>query len=148
MSGSSSLDEWLDLLAADVAYTMPVRMIRERDNPADASDAVRHFSEDLETLRLRVKRLKTEFAWAEDPPSRTRRFVSNVRVADGERGGELDVRSYLLVYRSRGGSPAAELISGERHDVLARKAGGWRIKRRVVVVDQATLGARNLAIFL
>jgi 3-phenylpropionate/cinnamic acid dioxygenase small subunit len=73
--------------------------------------------------------------------------VSNVRVADGERGGELDVRSYLLVYRSRGGSPAAKLISGERHDVLARKAGGWRIKRRVVVA-QATLGARNLAIFL
>ncbi len=140
--------EWLDLMTDDVSYTMPVRLTRERGGAPDVSDAMGHFFENQETLRLRIERLKTDFAWAEDPPSRTRRFVSNVRVAAGAGDGEVQVRSYLLVYRNRGGSAAAEIISGERHDVLVHSAGGWKIRNRVIVVDQATLGTKNLAIFL
>lgn len=142
------LGEWLDLMTDDVTYTMPVRLTRERDKAFDVSEPMGHFSESRDTLRLRIERLKTDFAWAEDPPSRTRRFVSNVRVTTGTDDGAVAVRSYVLVYRNRGGSAAAELISGERHDVLVRGAGGWKIRKRVIVVDQATLGTRNLAIFL
>jgi 3-phenylpropionate/cinnamic acid dioxygenase small subunit len=98
------------------------------------------------TLRMRVERLKTEFAWAEDPPSRTRRFVTNVRprvVAEG-----VDVRSYLLLYRSRGDATTAELVSAERHDLFQRTATGLRLQRREVLIDQASLAVRNLAVML
>jgi 3-phenylpropionate/cinnamic acid dioxygenase small subunit len=125
---------------------MPVRINREKGDHPDASEAMEHFSEDRVTLRLRVERLKTDFAWAEDPPSRTRRFVSNVRVSPGA-DGTVDTRSYLLVYRNRGDTPAVEILSGERRDVLVRAAGGWRIRRRTIIIDQASLGAKNLAIF-
>ena len=108
--------------------------------------ANQHYLEDLSTLRMRVERLKSEFAWAEDPPSRTRRFVTNVRPrpeADSVR-----VRSYLLLYRNRGDDTSVELISAERHDVLRRTAEGLRLRSREVQVDQATLGVRNLAVML
>jgi 3-phenylpropionate/cinnamic acid dioxygenase small subunit len=140
--------EWLDLLTDDISYRMPVRINREKGDHPDTSDVMEHFSEDRTTLRLRVERLKTDFAWAEDPPSRTRRFVSNVRVAPGAVDGEIEVRSYVLLYRNRGDTPAVELISGERRDVLLRAGDGWKLRKRTIIVDQASLGAKNLAIFL
>jgi 3-phenylpropionate/cinnamic acid dioxygenase small subunit len=140
------LEEWLALLTEDVGYTMPVRLTRERGSGSDSHAGTPHFDDDAQTLRMRVERLKTEFAWAEDPPSRTRRFVTNVRpqpTADG-----VEVRSYLLVYRNRGDDARHDLLSGERRDTLRWANGGWRLARRVVVLDQATLGTKNLAIFL
>jgi 3-phenylpropionate/cinnamic acid dioxygenase small subunit len=143
---TGQLEPWLALLTDDVRYTMPIRLTRERGGGPDVDFGAPHFQEDMGTLRMRVERLKTEFAWAEDPPSRTRRFVTNVRprvVAEG-----IDVRSYLLLYRSRGDATTAELVSAERHDLFRRTATGLRLQRREVLIDQASLAMRNLAVML
>ncbi len=82
--------EWLEsCIADDVEYLMPVRENRERSEGVGFSDESFYFQDTRGSLELRVKRLETEYAWAEDPPSRTRHFVTNVRVAEGEeeRGG-------------------------------------------------------------
>src|SRR5919201_4640486 len=137
-------DAWLELLADDVRYTAPVRLTRERGAASEVRAGAPHFMDNIGTLRMRVERLKTEFAWAEDPPSRTRRFVTNVRpraVAD-----RVEVRSYLLLYRSRGEDTSPEIISGERSDVLRRTPQGLRLCSRQVRLDQATLGVRTLAV--
>ena len=139
-------ETWLDLISDDVRYTVPVRLTRERGAVSEVRAGAPHFMENIGTLRMRVERLKTEFAWAEDPPSRTRRFVTNVRVEDLR--DELVVRSYLLLYRSRGEDITPEIISCERHDVLRRTPDGLRLHSREVQVDQATLGVRNLAVML
>ena len=143
---TGQLEPWLALLTDDIRYTMPIRLTRERGGGSDVDFGAPHFQEDMGTLRMRVERLKTEFAWAEDPPSRTRRFVTNVRprvVAEG-----VDVRSYLLLYRSRGDATTAELVSAERHDLFQRTATGLRLQRREVLIDQASLAVRNLAVML
>jgi 3-phenylpropionate/cinnamic acid dioxygenase small subunit len=140
------LEEWLGLLTEDVDYTMPVRLTRERGSGPDTHAGSPHFLDDARTLRMRVERLKTEFAWAEDPPSRTRRFVTNVRPEPTAEG--VAVRSYLLVYRNRGEDSGAELISAERRDHLRRTPDGLRLNRREVRIDQSTLGVRNLALLL
>jgi 3-phenylpropionate/cinnamic acid dioxygenase small subunit len=143
--------EWLDLLAADVVYQAPVRVTRERGPLPDVSEAMFHFDETLTTLRWRVARLGTEFAWAEDPPSRTRHHVSNIRVRSVT-PDEIHVTSYLLLYRNRGSDAGHDLLSAERRDVLRRTGGGgvdgWRLARRHVILDQATLGTKNLGVFL
>lgn len=141
-------EEWLELLADDLVYQVPVRVTRERAAGSGVSTSMFHLDETRATLQVRVRRLQTEVAWAEDPPSRTRHFVSNVRVEPAARPDELSVRSYLLLYRNRGDEPGHDLLSGERHDLLRRVDGVWRLARRVVVLDQVTLGTRNLAIFL
>ncbi len=141
-------DEWLDLMTDDIQYQMPVRLTRERGQEADLSSDMQHFWDDRVTLALRIKRLKTEFAWAEDPPSRTRHFVSNVRIGAAGAPDEIEVRAYVLIYRNRGDRAQHDLISGERHDRLRRVNGGWKLARRVFVVDQAVLGTGNLAIFV
>lgn len=148
---SRRFEDWLDLLADDLVYRVPVRVTRERGPLPEVSDDMFHMDETLTTMRWRVQRLATDFAWAEDPPSRTRHCVSNIRVRRAT-STEMQVSSYLLVYRNRGSDPGHDLLSGERHDLLRRTESGgvdgWRLARRQVVLDQATLGTKNLAIFL
>jgi 3-phenylpropionate/cinnamic acid dioxygenase small subunit len=141
-------EEWLDLMTDDVQYRAPARLTRERATPGDRSQEMQLFWDDRETLTLRVRRLRTDFAWAEDPPSRTRHFITNVRIAPGDRDHELAVRSNVLVYRNRGDGGDYELISGERHDTLRRVGGAWRLARREFLIDQASLANKNLAIFV
>lgn len=140
-------EAWLELFTEDVRYTAPIKVTRKA--PAvDVVDAIGHFDDTIHSLRLRVRRLRTDVAWAEDPPSHTRRLVTNVRVRPGERDDELAVRSNLLLFRSRGDLGAHDLIVGERHDLLRRVDGAWRIARRRAVLDQSSLGTKNLGVFL
>jgi 3-phenylpropionate/cinnamic acid dioxygenase small subunit len=145
-------DEWLDMLTDDIVYEAPVRLTKELGQGGESAYKAignqYHFLEDRNTLGLRVERLKTDFAWAEDPPSRTRRFVSNVRVDGGSTQDEVKMRSYLLLYRNRGEDTHADLLSAERQDVFLRGAGGWKLSSRLILIDQAILGMKNLGVML
>ena len=143
-----SHDRWLDLLTEDVAYRMPVRVTLAHDIRGSVLDDMDHFDEDRYSLEKRVARFDTEHAWTEDPPSRTRRFVSNIRVFAGEPDDALWVVSYLLLFRSRGDIAPPDLVSCERHDVLRRVHGTLRLARREVLVDESVLRTQNLAVFL
>ena len=138
---------WLEMLAPDVHYTMPVRAtVRRADGPGILR-ANHHFDETLGSLTIRARRFLEATEYAEDPPSRMRRFVNNIRVrSDGS--DELGVRSYLLLLRSRFDSPQFEIICADRHDVLRRTPEGLKLARREIIVDQSTIGTVNLALFL
>lgn len=138
---------WLEMLAPDLHYTMPVRAtVRRADGPGILRGN-HHFDETLGSLTIRARRFLEATEYAEDPPSRMRRFVSNIRVRD-DGSDELDVRSYLLVLRSRFDSPAFEIICCDRRDVLRRTPEGLKLTRREIIVDQSTIGTVNLALFL
>jgi 3-phenylpropionate/cinnamic acid dioxygenase small subunit len=143
---SGHFSEWLGLMTEDVTYRMPMRVNRSRKVAPDYSQETEFFSEDIASLRLRVKRLGTEFAWAEIPSSRTRHLVTNVRVRQTDNPEELEVFSYILVYRNRSSSTVADLFSGERQDLLRRVGGTWRLAKRIIFLDQAVVGS-NLSIF-
>jgi phthalate 3,4-dioxygenase beta subunit len=138
---------WLDLLTEDIRYLMPVRVTVARGAPASTQPGMGHFDEDMYALRKRVQRLATDHAWTEDPPSRTRHFVTNVRTF---RAGpdELDVESALLLFRSRGDTREADLISAGRTDLIRETGEGLRLARREITVDEAVLRTQNLAVFL
>lgn len=155
--------EWLALLTDDVRYCMPVRVTTMQGQPG-AERVMDHFDEDRYTLGKRVERLTGRHAWTEDPPSRTRRFVTNVRAVvlagagagdgagtaagAGAGDGELAVRSYLLLFRSRLDVRPPEWMAAERHDVLRRVAGGFRLASREIVLDESVVRTQNLAVFL
>ena len=140
--------DWLDLFTDDAEYLMPVRVNRERGEGDGFSEEAFYFEETRGSLELRVRRLETEYAWAEDPPSRTRHFVTNVRVAEGEEEDEVAVRTNLLLYRSRGSDPNNDLLSAERKDVLRKEDGQWKLKRREILLDHSVLMTHNLSVFL
>ena len=141
-------DEWLGLLTDDVRYVVPVRVTSMRTTPEADVRTMDHFAEDRWSLAKRVERLATEHAWTEDPASRVRHHVSNIRTFSGEAPHELRVESALLLYRSRGDRNPASVLSAGRIDVLRRVDGALRLARRDVQLDDAVLRTQNLAIFL
>ena len=138
---------WLELVCEDIRYVMPVRVTTARGAGFDSLAGMGHFDEDMYALRKRVQRLATDHAWTEDPPSRTRHFVTNVRTFR-EEPAELRVESALLLFRSRGDTREPSLISAGRADLLRETADGLRLARREITVDESVLRTQNLAVFL
>lgn len=141
-------DSWFNLMHPDLQYQMPVRVNKEGMERPDYSTDMFAFYDDINLLKIRVDRLKTDYAWAEIPPSRTRRFVSNVRLGEYVPNEKASVNSYLLLYRSRSTDIHHDLISGERHDEFTYVNGEWKLSKRFFIVDQTTINTRNLAIFV
>jgi 3-phenylpropionate/cinnamic acid dioxygenase small subunit len=141
-------EAWLARIAADVSYRMPVRQAVDAED--DECPATFHYlDENYQSLWVRVQRLIGGAAQSESPPSRTRRHVSNIRVATGGRGDELQASSYLLLLRSRRDIPDYQTISCERHDRLRRVEDDRLVLvSREILVDQSSLGVSNLSIFL
>lgn len=141
-------EDWLALFAEDIHYWMPVRRTRtsnELDKEFSAIGGVAFFDDDLEMLATRVRRLDTGYAWAEDPPSRVRHLITNVRVrAIGEAGFE--VNSNFHVYRTRLNSEEDNWI-GHRRDLLRPKSDSFEIARRHIFLEQTVLLSRNLSNF-
>ena len=141
------MEEWLDLLADDVTYEMPIRQTRRRgETPMSSTNW--HMFEDMGSLRNRVARLGTKAAWAEDPPSRTKRLVGNVRARHGATEDTIAVSSNVMLYRGRGDSPDYALLVSERQDLLRRTSDGLRLARRVILLSHTTLPTQNLGVFL
>jgi 3-phenylpropionate/cinnamic acid dioxygenase small subunit len=137
--------DWLALFADDIHYIMPVRTTQFLSSGAGFQE-VAFFDDNLQSLRTRVRRLETDSAWAETPPSRTRHFVSNVLAAPGNGDGEYAITLNFIVSRSRG-DQGYQFFTGRREDRLRREASGQlRIARRRILIDQTVITATNLSI--
>lgn len=141
-------EEWLTTIADDVHYLMPVRVTTALGAGYSTSPGMAHWDENKYSLSRRVARFLTEHAWTEDPPSRLRHFVTNIRTFDTDVDGELIVDSAVLLFRSRGDTNEAATISAHREDVLRKTDGGYVLARRVIMIDESVLRTQNLAIFL
>jgi 3-phenylpropionate/cinnamic acid dioxygenase small subunit len=147
-------EEWLDLLADDVRYWMPIRRNvklgeLEREFTREGQD-VNWFDEGKDTLTRRVQQILTGVHWAEEPLSRLCHMVSNVQLLAAEPSlsepARVTVKSRFLIYRNRV-ETETDILVGKREDTLRRVGGGWQISRRKIVLDQNVLMTKNLTFF-
>jgi 3-phenylpropionate/cinnamic acid dioxygenase small subunit len=139
--------EWLALFTEDATYAVSVR---EAVQPPEAAGSLYQypeapvFDEDHAFTTVRVKRLETRLAHAEQPPSLTRHLVTNVLIHEGT-DDVLHVSSHFQVYQHRPGS-TEHVFFGKREDTLHRTPDDWRIAERRVVLDTSLL-PRTITIF-
>jgi 3-phenylpropionate/cinnamic acid dioxygenase small subunit len=141
--------EWLDLFTDDVLYFMPRRKNvprRESHRELTPLGDLAILEEDKRYLEMRVARLDTGMAWAEDPASRTRHLIGNLE-AELQENGEVRARTAFLVYRSHLETDH-QLLSGYREDVLRTVDSAWKVARRTIVLDANVLLDKNLSVFL
>ncbi|RTL66031.1 MAG: 3-phenylpropionate/cinnamic acid dioxygenase subunit beta [Pseudonocardiaceae bacterium] len=141
-------EAWLELLTDDIHYLMPVRVTTALGAGFDTAPGMAHFDEDRYSLERRVARFATEHAWTEDPPSRMRHHLSNVRTFATEDPDHLVVDSAVLLFRNRGDVRESAFVSAGREDLLRRVGDDWRLARRTILVDESVLRMQNLAVFL
>jgi len=147
--------DWLDLLAEDISYFMPIRrnvkfgQHASRENTRQG-EGISWFDEDKWTLTKRVDQILTGVHYAEEPLSRITHMVSNVQIkavrptVDGVR--ELDAVSRILVYQNRVEYETHTFV-GRRHDTLRLTDVGWKVARREILLEQSILLAKNLTTF-
>lgn len=141
------LKDWLELLTEDVTYEVPRRVTREVGEDAPVfSEKSFHLQEDRESLEARISRYDKDYAWAENPPSRTTRLVSNIRIDPGE--DQLGVTSNFLLLRLRNEEAQPTFLSGERLDELVRTEEGLKLDDRRVLLTQTVMPTQNLSEFL
>jgi biphenyl 2,3-dioxygenase beta subunit len=142
-------EEWMSLFSDDLEYWMPVRSTRLAQDAefefARLGEGA-FFDDDKASMQQRVRKLRTGYAWSEDPPSRVRHFVSNVRIVEHLAGGAMRVSCNFLIYRSRLDVDEDWWV-GRREDVVFRAGDSWKIKRRHIFVDQVVLDSKNLSTF-
>ncbi|MBC7434999.1 MAG: 3-phenylpropionate/cinnamic acid dioxygenase subunit beta [Bdellovibrionales bacterium] len=147
--------EWLDTLAEDLVYFMPMKRNVKFGRHAQQEDT--RFEKDMSwmnegkwTLRKRAEQILTGVHWAEEPLSRVCHMVSNVQltaIEDATPGAErLKVRSRFLIYQNRVEYEQYFFV-GKRNDVLRREGGRWLLERREICLDQNVLLAKNLTVF-
>jgi len=134
-----ALEEWLELYTEDALYWLP---------QGEENDPVRHVSiahDDRRRLAERVLRLRSGFAFSQEPPSRTLHLVGNVRIV-GDVGDVLEVDSSLIVAEMRRGHQ--RLYAGHVHHRLARAVDGFHILRKEIRLVNSDLPLGNLTFLI
>jgi p-cumate 2,3-dioxygenase subunit beta len=139
---SWQLDAWLGLLTEDACYYVP-----PNDRPdADHRDTLFLVADNIARLRERVKRIKDPNCHAEQPRSRTRRMISNVRITSTD-GETIGVVANFVVYRFRRGEAARDYVGSYRY-TLKRQGDALKIAERRVFLAAEELGALGLISFI
>lgn len=129
------LDDWGQLLTEDAKYYVPPNDV-PKGNP---KDTLFHIADDIERIHSRIKRLKSRHAHAENPHSRTRRLITNVRIK--ERTDDLiHVSANFVVMRYRRNEQIRQYV-GVYEYKLAVRDGQLKIAERKAILDSEELGA-------
>lgn len=140
------LEPWLDLLDEDIILRVPIRTARHPGSERpEFSEESNYLREDYGMIRERVGRLAKEYAWSENPRSRVRHVIGNVRILDAT-GDTLTVANNQHVFRSYGDTADHDMISAQRHTTLRDNGGNYRITDRTVYLDHSILNTKNLTL--
>lgn len=126
------LQEWLDLLTDDITYEVP-----STDLPDGTPEHTLFLiADNAVRLRSRVEQLCGRFAWAENPPSRTRRLITNVRIRERD-GDSIRITANFVVYRMR--YELVDTYIGRYEYTLVQRQGELKIKHRKAILDLEAL---------
>ena len=123
------LQEWLALYTADASYLVP-----STDLPpgADPAKSLFYIADDRARMHERVVRLMKKSAHSEQPRSRTRHLVSNVRVAASQ-DDETPVSAAFVTFRTK--HAVTDTYMGRLLYRLRRVDGQWRIREKRCELD-------------
>lgn len=143
------LEEWLRLFTADGLYWIPI------DADADPDYETSIMYDDAVQREKRVYQLRHGHL-AQDPPSRTLHFISNVEVEEAGADGEVAVFCNMLISELRPGDhprpqyglTEPRLLAVRCRYRLRREAGAWHIALKQIMLIDRDLPLHNLTFIL
>ncbi|MDF1605849.1 aromatic-ring-hydroxylating dioxygenase subunit beta [Nocardioides sp. YIM 152315] len=148
---SQNLNAWLASVDDDFIYEVPVPVTR--DDPRAPQHSTTGFlsRETRDSIDLWVSRLSpalVDAAYAENPPVRTRHFVTNARVSlNDSNDGEVTAKSNVLLTWGKWNAEM-RFTAGERHDSFRVTNDGLRLRRRRVLLDTNVVRLGHFRIIL
>ena len=137
---------WLELLADGIVYRVSAQVARQGESGPEYYSII---DEDTDSLTLRIRQLADpRLTRAENPPSLTRRFVSNLEATHAAPPDTYTVVTNILVHRARARIKETGTYIGERRDVLRRLNGQLLIAERHVLLDHTILHDGSMSTLL
>jgi 3-phenylpropionate/cinnamic acid dioxygenase small subunit len=151
--------QWLALVDPEIKYIMPSRtnlMVNNRERGNEHMISVERELEGADSLgcpireegyihlMVRMERAFKVNSWSENPPARTRRIVGNIELMAREES-EWSVLSNFHLFYARPGNDNF-IYSGQRRDTLLQSEEGFRIRRREVIMDYASIEVPTLGL--
>jgi biphenyl 2,3-dioxygenase subunit beta len=137
---------WAELFTDDCHYWMPIRQTRltgQLDAEFTKPGEMAFYDDTKDMLKIRANKLKSAYAWGENPPSRTRHMFSNIRPLAVDENS-LQVSLNFTFFRGSYERDEDWWV-GRREDVLRRVDGKLRIAKRSIFLDQTVILSRNLS---
>lgn len=152
--------QWMALVDESFEYSMPTRFVAQPDPKLADTEAYLSVDQELdraddrngnpirnegflETFARTYRPYKSN-AWADSPPPRTRRFISNVEVtAVGE--GEYQAYSNFYMFYSHRGKDN-HTYTGGRRDLIKEVDDDFKLFKREVIIDMDIITVPTLAL--
>ncbi len=134
-------EAWLDLFTGECAYWVPAT--RPAGDPRREIAVAFH---DRRQLEDRIFRLRTGYAWSQQPASRTVRHVANLALFRLPGSDRLLLRSNFQVVEFRAGD--TRRLDGHAGHILLRDGNGFRIQAKQVNLIDCDQNLRNPSIVL
>ncbi len=135
------LDDWLALYVPECLYWVPAT-----PHGGDPRMEIAVCFDDRRRLEDRIYRLKNEFAWSQQPRSRTARLISNVTVYKTADADKVMVRSTFYTTEFQAGD--WRKYTGWYGHRLRRSGDGWDILVKQVNLIDCDQNLRNLSVIL
>lgn len=119
-------EEWFDLFTDDAIYWIPAGH--------DDIDPTQHISiihDNKAAMAMRIKRLRSGFAYAQDPRSRVHRLISNVELGQAnDQNQSIEVTCVMLLIELA--RHRQTFHSARCEFTLVRNGKDWRLRRKKV----------------
>ena len=143
---TADYDTWLAMMVPDVVYRVPVVCVSDDTGATESGPLeLAHYDDTMETLQIRVARMRSRMAWTEIPPSRVRYFVDPLSIR--AEGTDVFVTSNFMIYQTRLQREENWYV-GRRDDRLSRVGTRLLLAQRVAVIDRTVLPGKNLTVFV
>jgi 3-phenylpropionate/cinnamic acid dioxygenase small subunit len=143
------LGAWLTWVEDDFQYRVPIPVTRDDPRAPQHSATGLLATETKDSIALWVSRLSpalADSAYAENPPVRTRHFVTNVRASVSPEGVVTATSNVLLTWGKWNEPP--QFVAAERRDELKDREGTLTLRRRTVLLDSNIVHLGHLRVLI
>ena len=145
------LEEWLGLWCADPMYVVPIDWAQ----PDPAADEfyrgpgrarVCIVYDDRARLEQRIRRLRSQYNWTQNPPVRSQRMISSV-VLHPAAAGECIVTSKFMLALYRMSRGEVDVLAGHLHHRLEMlDGGGFRILGKIATLINCDASLEDMSV--
>jgi|SRR5690625_3836216 len=131
-------EAWLDLCSPDINYFIPI-------GDSDRSLEVGIVNDSFSRLKERVLRLKSGFAYSQEPASKVVHLISNVRIVENS-ADKITVASNQLIVEVR--RSVQNMYAGHYEHDLTPVGDSFQITRKDIHLIESDLALGNLTFLI
>lgn len=134
-------DKWIELLDSSFEYIVLNRELKDKRENHNSIITTPIIYDGIETIKIKLTRLKMYEAWSDNPPSKVKYFITNILAYKFLSGILVRSSVQLIKYRTTD----TNMITYDRVDILNNQL---KLQKRVIIPDTSVFNIQDLTYIL